>query len=570
MSSPPLARSRGDVSPLQPHSELALKEQLSSVRGLLALAMVMTERRQVADIVHLAVTATPSLVGCQVLGLHLHGSGWQPDLPVPRASPSLAVTRRLLDLGSGGGRLEVVDRPWAWAFALPGVEEPVGHLVVAAAAEPTTTQMYLLQSLAQQTGIAISNARLHASHLAANEELERTVAVLSQKNDIHDRFTRVAMHLEGYAGIVRALHELTGLPALIEDEAGGIIASAGPADMHLRLGLSERSRALMIHRALRSGHPIHAHGRLVTVVRPRSDVLGVISVLCPGDLVGGAETIALEHAATVLAIELARLHSIAETELRLGVDLTAELISGAGEGAASRARVLGHDLGIPHRVLMLRGRRSFDAQTMVPRVQGALSSSAGRALVMAKAGAVVAIIETGTDDDAARHLDTLREALADHDVRVGIGSLCRGVADYPRSYREARLSLKLAQFTGGRQGAVTYDDLGVYQFLSEATDPRGVETFVQRWLGPLLAYDAKRNGELTGTLATFLDSAGSYDATAARLGVGRSTVRYRIGRASDITALDLHDPDTRFQLQLATRAWLALRALTEIELDPEA
>jgi DNA-binding PucR family transcriptional regulator len=102
----------------------------------------------------------------------------------------------------------------------------------------------------------------------------------------------------------------------------------------------------------------------------------------------------------------------------------------------------------------------------------------------------------------------------------------------------------------------------VYELLSEAADPGVVEVFVRTWLGPLLDYDAQRGANLVHTLARYLDCGGNYDATAEALALGRSTVRYRLGRIRQISGRDLTDPDTRFQLQLATRAWVSLRALS--------
>ena len=106
-----------------------------------------------------------------------------------------------------------------------------------------------------------------------------------------------------------------------------------------------------------------------------------------------------------------------------------------------------------------------------------------------------------------------------------------------------------------------YDDLGVYQLLSEVADPTGVDAFVRRWLGPLLDYDARRGATLVHTLSRYLDHGGNYDLTAQSLSLGRSTVRYRLARIREISGHDLADPDVRFQLQLATRAWVTLRAL---------
>jgi len=43
--------------------------------------------------------------------------------------------------------------------------------------------------------------------------------------------------------------------------------------------------------------------------------------------------------------------------------------------------------------------------------------------------------------------------------------------------------------------------------------------------------------------------------------VHRSTVKYRLQRIREVSGLDLNDPNTRFNLQLATRAWQTRQAL---------
>jgi DNA-binding PucR family transcriptional regulator len=43
--------------------------------------------------------------------------------------------------------------------------------------------------------------------------------------------------------------------------------------------------------------------------------------------------------------------------------------------------------------------------------------------------------------------------------------------------------------------------------------------------------------------------------------VHRSTLKYRLQRIRELTGFELGDPETLFNLQLATRAWLTLQAL---------
>lgn len=201
--------------------DLALRDQLSSLRGLLALSMLMTERRQEEEIVHLATTAVPALVPARTQGVHLtgpDGARWQATTgSCAAAAVRVDVVAQLRRLPPDGGPLDLRGQPWAWAFALRSLDERIGHLIVAADLPPTASDLLLLRSLAQQTGIALANARLHAGNRAANAELARTVEALRHKTAIHDRFTQVALTGGGRDGIVEALFELTGLPAAIED-----------------------------------------------------------------------------------------------------------------------------------------------------------------------------------------------------------------------------------------------------------------------------------------------------------------------------------------------------------------
>jgi DNA-binding PucR family transcriptional regulator len=111
------------------------------------------------------------------------------------------------------------------------------------------------------------------------------------------------------------------------------------------------------------------------------------------------------------------------------------------------------------------------------------------------------------------------------------------------------------------KGIIVFDDLGVFRLLAEVEETASVERFVGSWLGPLLEYDARKPAELVPTLTRFLELGQAYDATSYALSIHRSTLKYRLQRIREISGRDLSDPDTRFNLQLATRAWQTLQAL---------
>ena len=191
--------------------EAVLRDQLSSLRGLLVLSMLMTESGDEQQILHLAATSVPSFARCRATGLFLADTGW--CLPVTDIERREAVRAQLDLLGRGGGHVTLGagddgDDRWAWALPLRGLGGTAGHLIVTAESEPSEYEQFLLQALVQQTGVALANARLHAKERATAEDLRATNAVLGdtvralrRTTDIHDRFTRIALADQGFTDV---------------------------------------------------------------------------------------------------------------------------------------------------------------------------------------------------------------------------------------------------------------------------------------------------------------------------------------------------------------------------------
>jgi sugar diacid utilization regulator len=531
---------------------------LSTMRSLLVLGQLMTVSTGEEQILGLAVTAVPSLAPCRVVSV-------EPATPPPRPSRMAA---QLASVGATGGQIELPDEPWAWAYPLGSASGPLGYLIVAAAAEPSGEAQFLLRALAQQTGAALANQRLHDQENATaaelsevNDRLRGTVSALQRSMDIHTRLTAVAVSGEGREGIARAVHELTGLPVAIEDRYGNLRAWAGPHRPDPYPKDPPARREQLIRRAQRSARPIRDGGRVVALAHPQGDVLGVILLVDPGDTAGEQELMALEHGATILAMELARVRSLAESELRIRRDLVDELLTGTDEESAlTRATALGYDLQRPHRVLVVEGKgRRSDGDLLFQAVRRAARDEGMGSLMLARGSQVVLLADTEGDWERLR-CQIARE-LGDGRARIGVGERCEQIADFPRSYHQAKLGLRLLPVARWEDKVVRFDDLGVYRLLAGIEDTEEVERFVQRWIGALLAYDAQRGSELVRTLSSYLDRGGSYEATATALIVHRNTLKYRLQRIRQITGLDLSDPETCFNLQLATRAWQTLAVL---------
>lgn len=535
------------------------------------LSLLMIESGDESKIMQLAASSLPSFGRCQMVGVYLSHGGWRTiTAPAPLPDAQLEMEAQLSTVGRSGGAITIPGQAWGWALALRSIGGHVGYFVAAAPEKPSPAELFLLRALAQQTGVALANAVLHVKERAsaseltvANEVLAETVRDLKQTTAIHDRFTRVAIAGEGQEGIARALHELTGYPVAVEDRYGNLRAWAGPNQPEPYPKDPPARREQMLRNALRERRPIREGGRLVAIVSPAADVLGVLAIVDPARAAGDKEHIALEHGATVLAMELARLRSIAETELRLRRDLTEELLSGTDEESAlARAQALGHDLERRHRVVVVEGRgRTVDKDSFFHAVRRAARDAHAGSLMIARGGAVVLLSDVDVSWEKLR--GAVLADLGGGRCSVGVGSWCEHPRDFPRSHREAQLALKMQHGVRGEDRAICYDDLGVYRLLCEVKDPAAVERFVRQWLGPLLDYDAHKGSELVPTLCRYVECGGSYDGTAAALSVHRSTLKYRLQRIREISGHNITEPDTNFNLQLATRAWLTLQSLRD-------
>ncbi|MGH3897965.1 MAG: PucR family transcriptional regulator [Pseudonocardiaceae bacterium] len=562
----------------------ALRDQLASFRPLLALSMLMTSSSDESEILRIATTAVPSLGGGRVAAVCLDGD-WQAAGSVNHPVNADVLHTQFAALGRSGGAVDVEGAGWTWMYPLVTLDDMSGYLVVSLDTEPEPHYQFLLNVLVQQTGAALVNARLHARERASAErersiadelrasnlalehamtELARSSVAAQRSLDIHNWLTAVASAGEGQQGIAHALHQLTGLPVAIEDRHGNLTAWAGPGRPDPYPKPSPARREQTLQRALDARAPVRDKGRLISVAQPGSQPLGIIALIDPDRTAGPSETVALEHANTVLTLELAHLRALGEVELRLRRDLVEELLAGIDTvSAQARARALGYDLARSHRVLVVtNGSRHGDHEAFYHAVRRAVRATGAGSLLAARPGGVAVLSDTDQNWEQFRTA-IIAQMGAQGSCRVGVGAPCTQPPEFPRSHGQAQLALKMQVATGSPDQVTLFEDLGIYQLLSEIADIGSVEAFIHRWLGSLLDYDASKDAQLVETLSCYLECGGSYDHTAKTLSLHRSTLRYRLQRIRDISGRDLNDPDTRFNLQLATRAWTTVHAMRQ-------
>jgi sugar diacid utilization regulator len=547
----------------------ALRAQLSSMSSVFALSMVMFDRTDEDEILELVAGSVAALGDLRIQGTYLD----RDDLARSR-DPSPALRAQLTEFAGSDGPVTVPGEPWSWAYPLRALGGHGGYLVVSSDEPPSADRRYLLTTLAQQAGAALQSATLHRAErdhaqelherglelTAVNRRLTTAVAELEQRSRIHEVVTEVASRGRGEEGIAEALHELTGLSVAVEDPFGNLRAWGGPGRPTRPARPPARQRSELLADIRRNGRPLRHRERLVALAQPRDEVLGVVALVDPEQRAGELELFALEHGAVVLAMELAHLRGLAETELRLRRDLVDDLLAGTDDDSALlRATALGHDLSRPHWVAVVRWRGAPEqalARAVGPAVSG---TAADGVLVARRSGSVVLIGARADPAETGPPWDTLYQrvakAMRSPEGAIGVGRTCGAPSELPRSYEEAKRALRLRERSGTPRGVTMFDELGIYRLLGDRDATGEIDEFVREWLGPLIDYDADNRSDLVATLWQYYECGGNYDATAQALTIHRSTLRYRLRRIRELSGHDLRDVDTRLNLHIATRAW---------------
>jgi sugar diacid utilization regulator len=513
-------------------------ETRGDVQPLLDLAVVMAESDDVEAIFDLAIAAVPTVAGCRCLGV------FGPFDPLPD------------------------DHTVAYPLRTTSTDH--GFLVVAADRPLRPEEDGLLRLLAQQMAVALFGARRMAQHrkdsyelARANVALSRLVDELRRTVEIHARLDEVATSGAGLAALAATLHTVTGFPVAIEDRYGNLQAWA-PGNPPPSEPPDRDEREQTVKTLLRKRKPTRIGPRIVVLAAPRYDVIGLLALVDPDGAAGKFERLALEHGATVLAVELARLASVVDAEHRVGRDLLEDLVSGRDQRSAlQRAQAFGFDLARPHRIALIHptgpaGTHCPDAATETVR---RLARERSVDLIAAARPEGVLLLAAGDPPWESFHR-ALEQDGGDTRWRIALGGSCRQPADAPRSYREALLTREL-QRSPSAEPVLAWEGLGIYRILSSLDDVSSLERLVAEQLGTILEHDAERGSQLVETLHHYLETGGSPAATAKAMFVHASTVKYRLARIREVAGYDLSKPGTRFSLQLATQAWIVLRALRQ-------
>ncbi|MDI1460764.1 helix-turn-helix domain-containing protein [Catellatospora sp. KI3] len=389
--------------------------------------------------------------------------------------------------------------------------------------------------------------------------------------------------------VANAVAALLDAPVTIEDRSSRVLAFSGrqeeadPSRVETVIGRQvpdryarllteagvfrdlyrQRGPVIVDPRAL--GHESLTKQRIAIAVRAGDEILGSIWAVMDGDITPQRSK-ALSEAANLVALHLLRIRAGADVQRRLQTDLVSTALEGgpAARDALARLGLSGKPVLVVAAALPTEYERDSERAAAQQRLADAMSvhltATAQQAAVAPVGRTVYALLHTprrpgDPEERTMRILNEFADRVGDKlPLVAAIGTVASAVSELVQSRAVADRVLRVLVDGPATQRVARLDDVQTQSLMLELRDiaaargerPGGA-------LAKLLDYDLDGESGLVESLRAWLDALGDVTAAANALFIHPNTLRYRLRRITEVSGLDLSDPDQRFAAMLQLR-----------------
>jgi PucR family transcriptional regulator, purine catabolism regulatory protein len=387
--------------------------------------------------------------------------------------------------------------------------------------------------------------------------------------DLHRQLSELALAGRGLPALLARLHELTGVPVVLERDSGLDYVGGGRLAESVAALIAQERPALeewLREVPLSAFDPpvilrplAHGQARLIAPILVQGSIAGFLSLLGSDGELGEMHRLAVGRAAHACAIELVRARAARDARDEVEEELLDVLTAGrpgTHQAARERAKRKGFDVDVNYLVIAAEPVEPG----LAPRIRAAwerqLATMRLTALVRERGEATLALVSLAgrrapDPRSVVDHLHRAARLSANAAVALGYGGVRSGASEVAAGAREAEQALTMGRRLFGPDSATAFNDLGLYRLLYALQPLPEMRAFRDDALARLRAKD--RAGVLLQTLGAYLASNGSPTDAADRLHLHRNTVLYRLGRIEDILGVDLRNAEVRLSLHLALK-----------------
>jgi purine catabolism regulator len=426
-----------------------------------------------------------------------------------------------------------------------------------------------LLDAARDAGVPVVSLEREARFVEITEAVHvrvvnRQLEELRESERLHEVFTRLSVEGARPARVLEEVARLSGCPVVLENLTHQVLACDLNGEEPGTLLAAWEARSRGVPAVPRTVHD-PATGWLATMVGARGQDWGRLILIC-GAAPAPRQTMLVERAATTLALVrllerhqeslerqthrtiiagiLDRAYSDPEEALvragAVGVPLSGRTLIGlvlrlgeGGTGLAAQARLADSAEGVARACRELR----------LPALVGSVDDL--------RVGVLLALPpREGADGCLHRLAERVRERIGAGPV-LAVGSPTDDIRQVRRSFLEARQVADVAVHQADDRPFYRLPDLHLRGLLHLFRDDERLQTYVEREVGPLLAYDARHGTDLTEMLRCYLGAGRNKALAAANAHLSRPAFYERLRRISHVLGSDLDSIETCLSLHVA-------------------
>jgi PucR family transcriptional regulator, purine catabolism regulatory protein len=419
--------------------------------------------------------------------------------------------------------------------------------------------------------------------------INRQASLLEKSQEIHRDLLDVVIRGGGWSEVAAAAARLIEKPVMVLDvslEPLAVSDDFPAAESELRRSLQREeirsefeslahSPNRLLHLVEDGMPPLFA----VPIVVSRS-CLGFVAVVTGGQQLDEMERVALEHAATTAAVEMARDQVRFETEVRLKGDFVDDLIGGrfsSEDSLLRRASFLGCDVskGVTvivadvdefERTMATRKLSENEVQRLKARFFNKstrlVAETEPSSLVSLKSDRVIVFLAGASARDArilerlTKRIQVLGHEVGELSVSIGVSRFTSDLGGIRKAFEESLAALKVGRKLQGKGSVMHFESVGSYKLLLSIWehDPEELRSLYTETIDAVDRYDKQNDSHLVQTLITYLANDENLSKTAKDLFAHRHTIRYRLQKIAELTGLSVFRSEDKERLSLGLKA----------------
>lgn len=447
----------------------------------------------------------------------------------------------------------------------------------------TEEDIKLLKAICHQAAIAIERGRFYQEKEQSLLKLEAMNIKITQHNEMLSRSVQLHRDLadlvlqgKGLSSIMEYLKEATGENFFLYDCNGALIASSMTepfSDEDIIVVKEFITDILNKQQFRRQTGEVVFRGKTVHMltfpIGLLPDLFGLLTIVSSKPM-NEINIAAVEHASTVISLELLKEEAIFDVHQKVKGDFLDEVLHGRiNETILHHAKLLHL---YPNQTFLVARLKISTSSTQIQEhllerrriakyIQKLLKRDYPDSFTVIQHDQLIFLFSLSNKLEKEQEIRTIKERFQillhklheqfpSTNFHLGIGRWKNGLEQVYLSAKEANECLKFLSNFSVNEKILCYSDLGLYRLLLQNSEEQIID-FIYDQLRPLIKESKGKNREFIETLNTYIKNNMNVKVTAEKLHVHPNTLHYRLNRIQKILNCDFGDSHQLLNLQMA-------------------